>query len=105
MLDKTEKGYTKGTITNAEIIFSYDPLLREGIRYNELTQRIDVVRDMGWERGANGPSFTDNDLFNIHLYCDRVYGFTPKTIIEESLHITAHCNAYHPIRDFLSSLE
>ena len=88
-------------MSNAELILSYDPLLRESIRYNELTQRVDVVKPMGWERGSTGPALTDNDIFNFHLYCDRTYGITAKALVEEAVSIVANRNAYQPIRDFL----
>ena len=105
LLDLTEKGLVKNTVSNAEMILSYDPLLRDSVRYNELTQRVDVVKAMGWKRGSNGPALTDNDIFNFHLYCDRTYGITIKSLVEEAVNIVANRNAYHPIRDFLNSLE
>ena len=105
LLDLTEKGLVRNTVSNAEMILSYDPLLRDSVRYNELTQRVDVVKPMGWERGNHGPALTDNDIFNFHLYCDRTYGITAKALVEEAVNIVANRNAYHPIRDFLKSLE
>ena len=105
LLDLTEKGLVRNTVSNAEMILSYDPLLRDSVRYNELTQRVDVVKPMGWDRGSNGPALTDNDIFNFHLYCDRTYGITSKALVEEAVSIVASRNAYHPIRDFLNSLE
>jgi len=95
----------RNTVTNAELILSYDPLLRGGIRFNELTQRIDVLKKMGWDRGDDSSALTDNDLYNIHLYCDRTYGISSLKIIEEAIHIVANRNLYHPVRDFLNSLE
>ena len=71
ILDLTEKGKAKNSITNAEMILSYDPLLKGAIRFNELTQRVDIVRQLGWDRGSFGKAITDNDLYNIHLYCER----------------------------------
>lgn len=104
LLTMTEKGLVKNCVTNAELILSYDPLLRDGIRYNELTQKVDIVKPMGWERGSVGQAITDNDIYNIHLYCDRTYGISALKIIEEATHIVANRNTYHPIRDFLNSL-
>lgn len=101
----TEKGQVRNVVTNAETILSYDPLLRDGIRYNELTQRVDIVRNLGWNRGSSGAALTDNDLYNIHLYCERTYGITSLKIIEEALHVVAERNKYHPIQDFLNGLE
>ena len=105
LLDVTEKGQVKSSITNAELILSYDPLLRGAIRFNELTQRVDIVRPLGWDRGSSGKALTDNDLYNIHLYCERSYGISSLKLIEEALHIVANRNSYHPVRDFLNSLE
>ena len=101
----TEKGQVKSNITNAELILSYDPLLRNAIRFNELTQRVDIVKPLGWDRGYSGKALTDNDLYNIHLYCERAYGISSLKLIEEALHIVANRNSYHPVRDFLNSLE
>jgi len=105
LLDVTEKGQVKSNITNAELILSYDPLLRGAIRFNELTQRVDIVKPLGWDRGCSGKALTDNDLYNIHLYCERTYGISSLKLIEEALHIVANRNSYHSVRDFLNSLE
>lgn len=104
MLSMTEKGQVRNTVSNAEAILSYDPLLRDGFRFNELTQTIDVVKPMGWERGSNGLVLSDNDINNVHLYVDRTYGIGSKALVEEALRIVANRNAYHPVRDFLNSL-
>ncbi len=105
LLDLSEKGKAKNSITNAELILSYDPLLRGEIRFNELTQRVDIVRPLGWDRGSFGKAITDNDLYNIHLYCEKTYGISSMKLIEEAIHITANRNSYHPIRVFLNSLK
>ncbi len=105
LLDVTEKGQVKSSITNAELILSYDFLLRGAIRFNELTQRVDIVKPLGWDRGSSGKALTDNDLYNIHLYCERTYGISSLKLIEEALHIVVNRNSYHPVRDFLNSLE
>ena len=105
LLDLTEKGKAKNSISNAELILSCDPLLKGAIRFNELTQRQDIVKDLGWERNTFGKAFTDNDLYNIHLYCERTYGISSMNLIEEAIRIVANRNSYHPVRDFLNGLE
>ena len=104
LLETTEKGQIKSCFTNAVTILSYDPLLRDSVRYNELTQRVDIVKDLGWER-RDGKALVDNDLHNIHYYCERTYGITALKTIEEAVHMVANRNAYHPVRDFLNSLK
>ncbi len=105
LLELNDKKQVKNCVTNAEVILSFDPLLRDGIRYNELTQRVDIVKPLGWERDNWGAALTDNDLYNVHLYCEKTYGITSLKVIEEALHIVANRNAYHPIRDFLKNLQ
>lgn len=103
LLEMTEKGQIKSCFTNAATILSYDPLLRDSVRYNELTQRVDIVKDLGWER-RDGKALMDNDLHNTHYY-ERIYGITALKAIEEAVHMVVNRNAYHPVREFLNSLE
>ena len=105
ILEVTKQGQVKNIVANAERIMSYDPLLRDGFRFNELTQRIDVVKKMGWDRGKDGSGFTDNDFYNVHLYCNKTYGITGLKVVEEAVHIVANRESYHPIREMLNSLE
>lgn len=104
ILDATAKGQVKNTLKNAVIILSTDSLLRDGIKYNELTQRVDLVRSMGWYRGGTSAALTDNDLHNVHLHIEQTYGLSSLATIEEALHLVAHRNAFHPIKDFLNGL-
>ena len=101
----TEKGQVRNSVSNVETILSYDPLLKGAIRYNELTQRVDIVKPLGWNRGLYGDALNDNDLYNIHLYCNRTYGISSLKMIDEGIHIVANRNGFHPIRDFLNSLQ
>ena len=51
-LSVTDKGKTTNTIDNCRIVFCCDPLLRDAIRLNLLTDRVDIVRDLGWRRNT-----------------------------------------------------
>lgn len=105
LLERNEKGQVKNCLTNTALILSADPLLHGSVRFNELTQRIDIINSPGWDRPADSSAFTDNDLYNIHLYCEKTYGISSIKLIEEAVHLTAYRNAYHPIRELLNSLE
>lgn len=70
MLEKNDKDITKNTVTNAVTILSCDPVLRDGLKFNELTQKVAVVKEFDWNHGSCGQALTDNDLYNIHLYCE-----------------------------------
>ena len=105
LMETTRKGEVLNIITNAVTVVSYDPLLRGAFRYNDLTDTINVVKPLGWERGNVGAALVNNDIHNVHLYCTKTYGLKSMNLIEEAVKIVANRDRFHPIRDFLNSLE
>ena len=73
-LSVTDKGKTANTIDNCRIVFCCDPLLRDAIRLNLLTDRVDIVRDLGWRR--NTSALTDTDVKYLLLYFEQNYELT-----------------------------
>ena len=98
----TDKGKTANTIDNCRIVFCCDPLLRDAIRLNLLTDRVDIVRDLGWRR--NTSALTDTDVKYLLLYFEQNYELTSEKKITAALSIVANENCYHPIQDVLNSL-
>ena len=98
----TEKGQPANTIGNCRTVFCHDPLLRDAIRLNLLTDRVDIVRDLGWRR--NTSALTDTDVKYLLLYFEQNYGLTSEKKMTAALSIVANENCYHPIQDVLNSL-
>ena len=73
-LSVTEKGQPANTIGNCRTVFCHDPLLRDAIRLNLLTDRVDIVKDLGWRR--NTSALTDTDVKYLLLYFEQNYGLT-----------------------------
>lgn len=53
-LEKTEKGFTRQTVENCTIAMEKDPLLSGAFCWNILTERPDIVKDLGWYREEPG---------------------------------------------------
>lgn len=102
-LELNDKGNPKVTIGNAVKIFREDVLLSGAIRKNELTERIDITRNLGWER--DDEVLTDTDMSYIILYMEDNYGISQDRIIEKAIDIVANENRYHPIRELLKKLK
>ena len=102
-LSTTEKGQPANTIGNCRTVFCQDPLLRGAIRLNLLTDRVDIVRDLGWRRSTS--ALTDTDVKYLLLYFEQNYGLTSEKKLMAALSIVANENCYHPIRNVLNSLE
>lgn len=101
-LELTERGNPKPTISNVVRILKEDPFFVGAIRLNELTERIDITRDLGWRR--EGDILNDTDMAYITLYIEENFCISNSNVIEKAIQIIANENRYHPIRDILNDL-
>lgn len=102
-LARNDKGNTCQTINNCMLVFQRDPLLKGAIRKNELSGKIDIVGNLGWQRTSS--SLTDTDVYQIHWYLEKNYGLKNDRNINKAMNIVASENRYHPIRDCLEKLK
>lgn len=102
-LELTDNGSIKNSIRNCLTVLQYDPVLFEAISYNILTERIDIVKPMWWDKQTS--TLTDTDLNYLMLYLEDKYGLTSEKKIQKAISIIADSNKYHPVRDYLNSLE
>ena len=66
MLESTEKGSVRNSIRNCLTVFQNDPLLSGAIAKNLLTERVDIVKPIGYHR--IGTAITDTDMNYLLLY-------------------------------------
>ena len=102
-LEGTQKGGVKNSIRNCLTVFQRDPLFRGALRLNLLTEQIDIVKPLGWERTST--TLTDMDMNYLLLYLEENYGLTSEKKVQSAIKIVANENRYHPVRDYLDSLQ
>ena len=95
MLSQAEKGGIQNTIQNCVTVLQNDPVLADSIRLNLLSERIDIVKPMGWQR--SGPTLTDTDMMYILRRMEK-YGLYSEKRVSAAIRIVANENHYHPIR-------
>ena len=95
-LDLTDNGAIRNSIRNCLTVFQNDPYLQGAIRYNILTERIDIVKALWWEKPT--ATLNDTDFNYLMLYLEDKYGLTSEKKIEKAISIVADCNKYHPDR-------
>ena len=76
--------------------------MKGAIRKNLLTERIDIVKPLGWYRDS--PTLTDVDVKYLLLYFEENYGLTVEKKIIDAVAVIANENRYHPVCDFLNAL-
>ncbi len=102
-LEGTQKGGVKNSIRNCLTVFQRDPLFRGALRLNLLTEQIDIVKPLGWERTST--TLTDMDMNYLLLYLEENYGLISEKKVQSAIKIVANENRYHPVRDYLNSLQ
>ena len=103
MLQRTAKGTVKQCISNATLVLKNDPKLQGLIRLNEFTEKLEVSEKAFWQR--DGAAITDTDLAYIRQYLEDTYGITSEKNLDAALRIAANQNRYHPVQDYLNSLQ
>lgn len=102
-LAATENGQILNTPGNYRTVFLSDPLLKGAFCYNMLTDRVDVVKPLGWQRDSL--QVTDVDTQYLMVYMDKNYHISSEKKIEGAIKMAANEYRYHPIRDYLNSLQ
>lgn len=99
-LEVSETNAIKKSLTNLNIILKKDVLL-QGIRYNQMAERIDVTEPLPWE---NPGYWRDADDAQLESYLADNYCEFPKTKVISGLSKAAEDRAYHPVREYLNHL-
>lgn len=102
-LSKNEKGDIKGTVQNYMMIFRDDPLIKGCLRYNRLSERVDISRKLWWDE--DWEILTDNAIDQFYLYFEVYYGLGNEKNLYKALQIEATNRAYHPICEYLETLK
>lgn len=102
LLERTGNNGVKNSIKNCLMVFQWDELLYKSIRYNILTDRIDIAKTLWWKKSSS--TMNDTDFNYLLLYLEENYSLTSEKKIQKAISIIADKNKYHPIRDYLKSL-
>ncbi len=102
-LIRNDKGEIKGTVQNYMIAFRDDPLIKECLRYNRLSERVDITRKLWWDEDWD--ILSDNAVDQFYLYFEVYYGLGNEKNLNKALQIEAASRAYHPICEYLEKLE
>ena len=111
MLDRTDSGNVKATLKNTAIILQSDGNLKGLLRYNEFSQKIDVVEDKEIKVVGLLPltlkkgQIKDSDEQAILTYLASSSSYQVQstlTTLEVAIGVTAHAFAYNPVLDYMN---
>ena len=95
-------GNVKDTLSNICTILRCDKNL-QGIVFNQFKSMLDVISPLPWPQVK--PGWNDTDLACAKLYFERTYGvWSPTKFKDALLAVTSAERLYHPIKEYLSTL-
>lgn len=117
-LSVDKNGNLKKTLKNAEAILQYDPEIAGVFGYDMFSEMPVLKRSPYWRKEINlrtenedcknvqdYEGMEDLDESYLRLHFEEKYDFDTRASLTDALNITAHKNSFHPVRDYLNSLE
>lgn len=105
-LETDKTGKCLNTIANAIIVLENDSLVKDCIKYNDFDKRIVLNRSLPWRKLRPYEAvITDSDDAGFRNYFEQVYGITVDKKISDAIDIVSKRHQFHPVRDYLNSLE
>lgn len=90
---------------NINLIFANDIRLRGLFRFNDFDAKNYVFGTLPWRRIDKPEPMKNVDYSGIRNYIEVIYGIVGTQKIEDSLILEFEKNHYHPVRNYLNSLE
>lgn len=102
-LKTNSQGKVMSTISNLIFALENDELLSGSFAMNDLTERVDIIKELPWHRTSS--TMDDLDVKYIVQRMEDCYSFSNDKKIRAAIDIVANNNHYHPIIDFLEEFE
>lgn len=99
------KNQYESTVNNVAIILEHDPLLKRRIKFNTFSGRSIVSDALPWNKEKRERDWNDMDDSGLRYYLEKYYKITGVQKIADGLAVHFNSHSFHPVRDYLNSLE
>ena len=105
-LDTTNKGDIVPSIDNCLMILQNDRYLKGKFAMDLFEKREVALGNLPWRKVTPlTRSLEDNDDVEVRYYFEKKYKLTAEKKVQDAMALVCARNAFHPIKDFLGSLE
>lgn len=104
-LEVDSKGNYLSTAPNLNLIFSNDHRLKKLFRQNDFDGKRYVFGNLPWRKVTKPEPVKNVDYSGVRNYIESIYGISGAMKVEDSMALEFEKNHYHPILDYLRSLE
>lgn len=104
-LEVDGRGNYLSSANNLNMIFSNDIRLKGKLKLNLFDNKNYITATMPWRRIDKPEPISNVDYSGIRNYIESIYGITGTLKIDDALNLEFYKQSFHPIRDYLKSLE
>lgn len=104
-LDVNKRGDYESSSSNLNLILQNDTVLKEAFKYNLFDGKSYVFRSLPWRKIREPEPIRNVDLAGIRNYIDCAYQIGSANKVNDAITIEIERLSYHPVRDYLDSLE
>ncbi|MBC2207429.1 hypothetical protein HCB08_11450 [Listeria booriae] len=104
-LSLNRNGRIESTAPNILRILENDPYLKGKFGYNEFNYRMSILGNVPWRKIKKLDEKKDLDDSALRNYLETVYQISGKEKIKDALREVMHRQRFHPVREYLNSLE
>lgn len=105
MMDVDSQGRPIKSMKNLRNVLEHDPSLKNRLRLNLFSSKIDVTGALPWARSGANQAWSDEDAAQLRIYMEPLLGKMAKTDLLDAVTACAGDQAYHPVRDYLNGLQ
>ena len=104
-LEIDARGKYVSSATNLNLIFANDIRLKGLFKHNRFDNKNYVFGNLPWRRVLKPEPVKNVDFSGVRNYIESIYGISGTLKIEDTLNLEFEKNSFHPIIDYLRSLE
>lgn len=104
-LQVNTKGAYLSSAENLNLVFENDRFLASAFKRNEFDGLRYICKSVPWRKVPRAEPFRNVDYSGIRNYIECIYGISAQMKVDDSLALEIEKNSFHPIREYLNSLE
>jgi predicted P-loop ATPase len=98
------KGEYENSANNLNIIFQFDPFLKNTFKLNTFDNKRYVTKTLPWRKIDDVEPLRDVDYSGVRNYIECIYGIVSSQKVDDALALEIEKKKFHPIVEYIKSL-
>lgn len=99
------KGEYENSANNLNIIFQFDPFLKNTFKLNTFDNKRYVTKALPWRKIDGTEPLRDVDYSGVRNYIECIYGIVSSQKVDDALALEIEKKKFHPIVEYIKSLQ